>query len=238
MTAASPSMVNLDLPKALKGEPYQLAEISYPVDAEIMLAKADELSSPPPQPDWHAGRIADYVAGRLVAEYLLPQECERTIATSASGAPIWPRGWTGSISHSRIGKLGRAVAVVVPENSCRSVGVDTQYHPAGLLKPALLQRVCLPGEWGACDNVRDDKTRFALIFSAKESAYKALNGLLPASSGITLGYHSVRLERVCLETGVMEMTLNADVCTAAGLDKRHILYWRLVRGRVTTLMLI
>lgn len=238
MSAALPAIVDLDLPKSLEGESFQLAGISYPVDAGIMLAQAGRLSSPPPQSHWHEGRISDYVAGRLLAEHLLPETGDRRITTGESGAPVWPQGWTGSISHSRSGRSGRAVAVVVPENACRSVGVDTQYHPAGPLKPALLERVCLPGEWRVCDNIQDEKTRFALIFSAKESAYKALNRLLPASSDITLGYHSVRLERICIQTGVMEMTLDADVCTAAGLDRRHTLYCWHIPDRVTTLMRI
>ncbi len=241
MSAVRPTIRDLDAPAGLRELDCALAEIHYPVNADIMWAEAEALASPAPQPHWHEGRIADYVAGRLLAEQLLPENGERAVSIGPSGAPVWPSGWTGSISHSRLGDVGRAVAIVAPENRCRSLGIDTQFHPKGPLKQALLQRVCLPGEWDDCGSIASDAARFALIFSAKESAYKALHGLLPASSGITLGYHSVRLDRIAMRSGIvesMEMLVAPEVCEACGVASRHVLHAWPGEERVCSLMTI
>lgn len=238
MALSTPVIQQLELPSALDALSFAMAEIRYPVAADVMQAQAESLCSPAPKAHWHAGRLSDYVAGRMVAEYLLPEHSDRRLVVGPSGAPIWPYGLTGSISHSRRGPEGYALAIVAPAAQCRSVGIDTQFHPGETPKPALLERVCVPGEWEACANIGDEASRFAVIFSAKESAYKALHGILPPSSGISLGYHSVRLERCSLQWGTLEMTLLPEVCKATGLASSHVLHVWSAEDRVCSLMSI
>lgn len=238
MAPSTPVIQQLGLPSGLDALSCAMAEIRYPVAADVMQAQAESLCSPAPKAHWHAGRLSDYVAGRMVAEYLLPEHSDRSLVAGSSGAPIWPKGLIGSISHSRRGPEGYALAIVAPSTRCRSMGIDTQFHPGEGPRPALLERVCLPGEWEACANISDAASRFAVIFSAKESAYKALHGLLPSSSGISLGYHSVRLEHCSLRSGMLEMTLIPEVCEATGLESSHILHVWSAEERVCSLMSI
>lgn len=77
-------------------------------------------------------------------------------------APIWPKGITGSISHS-------ATACLAVVGDVRALGVDIE--EAAPLDPTLFPMICTPTEreWLA----DQPKIMSKLIFSAKECAYKA-----------------------------------------------------------------
>lgn len=120
-------------------------------------------------------RQAEYFAGRLCARAALAAQgsAETQVGTGALAAPVWPAGFTGSISHA--GML--AVATVVPGARCRGIGIDLEALPddAGL---EALRAVALNGaERDRIATVaRDPETEAlltTLVFSAKESFFKA-----------------------------------------------------------------
>lgn len=105
-------------------------------------------------------RIRDFTRGRLAAHKALQQLGERAaegIGASANGAPLWPRGVVGSISH-----CDKAVAAVVAhDEQLRGIGIDVEVEQ--------------PLELGIVDAVlRADEARCDPLvqFSAKESMYK------------------------------------------------------------------
>src|SRR5690606_26441508 len=115
-----------------------------------------------------------FLAGRLCAREALQQlNAERSVpAVGTDGAPQWPAGVVGSISHGG----GRALAVVGSTQRYAGLGLDIErWLPAAraerlhgeILTPAELQR----GE-------ADLAWLTTLTFSLKESLFKALYPLV------------------------------------------------------------
>ncbi|MBL3585607.1 4'-phosphopantetheinyl transferase superfamily protein [Rhodovulum sulfidophilum] len=117
-----------------------------------------------------ARRAAEFRAGRLAAAAasasLTGMPC--LAGRGADGAPLWPVGLAGSISHSG----GQALALVGPSARRAGLGVDIE----GPLSPrvaAEIAPVALTPEERACFGT--DPVWVGLIFSAKESLFKALS---------------------------------------------------------------
>ncbi|MBW7998544.1 MAG: 4-phosphopantetheinyl transferase family protein [Candidatus Glassbacteria bacterium] len=91
----------------------------------------------------------------------------------------------GAITHHR----GWAAAVAARAAEYRGLGVDLEVlrHPS----PALLRRILRPGEREALEGLpeRERALRFTLVFSAKESLYKALN----PHTGVFLGFQDAEI---------------------------------------------
>lgn len=92
------------------------------------------------------------------------------ILTGERGAPIWPAGIVGSMTHCdgyRGAVLGRASAFA-------TLGVDAEPHAP--LPEGVLDAIALPAERAriaALSTARPDVSWDRLLFSAKESVYKA-----------------------------------------------------------------
>ncbi|MFE2288783.1 4'-phosphopantetheinyl transferase [Streptomyces sp. NPDC059443] len=118
------------------------------------------------------------------------------------GAPQWPRGVVGSITHCE----GYRAAVAAPSSAMTALGIDAE--PAGPLPPGVLglitsaeERDHLAGLASADPSVPWDR----LFFSAKEAAYKAW---YPAT-GIWLGFREATL--TLSPAGTFTTTLHPSV---------------------------
>ena len=87
-----------------------------------------------------------------------------TINKGIAGNPIWPKGFTGSISHSK----GFCMALVGRDENYRSIGLDIELN--GRIKPAAIERITHPIEKKI---IGDDVVIGTLLFSLKEAFYKA-----------------------------------------------------------------
>lgn len=117
-------------------------------------------------------RQAEYLAGRaclqlLYAEAGLPWQDP---PHDAQRAPVWPPGWTGSLSHSR----DRALAVLAPSFQVRAVGVDLEECMSAETAQRVRASLLHPDEEGLVPPGPAGRERLTLIFSFKESFYKAL----------------------------------------------------------------
>lgn len=83
--------------------------------------------------------------------------------------PVWPAGWLGSISHS--GEF--AAAAVVPASACTMIGIDIQQRVMLTTLTEIQSLIAQPEELARFD-AADAGMRLLLIFSGKESLYKAL----------------------------------------------------------------
>ena len=123
-----------------------------------------------------AKRIREFTAGRTCARRALSGLGlpPAAVLHGPQGAPLWPAGVVGSLTH----RAGYAAAVVARADRLDGIGIDAEPHaplPAGLL-----DRIALPAErdWvghhtGSLPGVHWDR----LLFSAKESVYKACRPL-------------------------------------------------------------
>ena len=144
-----------------------------------------------------AKRQNEFLAGRACARHALRQAGyagpDPALLPLPDGAPTWPAGWLGSISHTD----AQAVAVAASTASCRALGIDreTQLEPATAreVRPV----VAMAGELDPLLAVTDPVSAVAILFSAKEALFKAL----AASLGGFADFDAARLVR-CIPGGI------------------------------------
>ena len=111
-------------------------------------------------------RAAQTEAGQLVARHALARAgCETTELPPRSGRrPTWPIGFSGSIAHDD----ALAIAVASPTGTARAIGIDVERHDALSARDAIFVLDDDEREF-----VGEDASLATLVWSAKESAYKA-----------------------------------------------------------------
>lgn len=135
-----------------------------------------------------ARRCAREAMGRLGLE-------PTAILKGEDGAPQWPRGVVGSMTHTD----GYRAAAVGFSMRLRSVGIDAEQH-APLPSDGVLKSVSLPAERDWLDAVGSGENSGPaageggvhwdrLLFSAKESTYKAWHPL----TGRWLGFEDAHI---------------------------------------------
>ena len=131
-------------------------------------------------------RRADFRAGRHCARRALEELGHRPAALlrGEGGAPVWPPGFAGSITHCR----GLAAAAVGPRGTWASMGLDVEVR--GRATPRLARMIATPAERAEFERRGERGQDFLdLVFSAKEAFYKAQH----PCSGAWLGFHDVEL---------------------------------------------
>lgn len=104
-------------------------------------------------------RRAEFSAGRFAARQALGISSD--LPMGADRAPIWPTGWTGSITHCQ----GVCLAISAKTSLFQGLGVDAE--PVGELPRDLWSTVLRPDEHAA------DGLEALELFVAKEAAFKA-----------------------------------------------------------------
>jgi 4'-phosphopantetheinyl transferase EntD len=114
-------------------------------------------------------RRRDFALGRMCARAALAPlgHGEAEIAIGADGAPQWPAGLVGSITHTG----GYAAAVAGDAASFSGVGVDAER--VGGVTPKLWPRLFNMAEQAQLAGRTDGDVAATLLFSAKEAAFKA-----------------------------------------------------------------
>ncbi|HEY4078846.1 MAG TPA: 4'-phosphopantetheinyl transferase superfamily protein [Rhizomicrobium sp.] len=120
-------------------------------------------------------RLRDFTLGRHCAHAVLARlgQPDFAIAPDANGAPIWPEGIIGSITHTK----GYAAALAGRTDMFLAVGVDAER--IGGVTENLYSRLFTAAECVRL-SMQDAKGRgrdATILFSAKEAVYKACNNL-------------------------------------------------------------
>lgn len=121
-------------------------------------------------------RRLHYLAGRLCARRaLLALEPERQIASlprGHAGAPRWPDGVTGSITHTE----GFASAAVASTCDAVAVGIDSERVMSARRAAEVSRLVACPFELARVWEAGFDwPLTLTLVFSAKETVFKCLH---------------------------------------------------------------
>ncbi len=129
-------------------------------------------------PDYHSlhkavvKRQAEFVAGRKLAQQALKQigqGYDRPIAIGTHREPLWPAGITGSIAHCD----GWAVCTVLKAEHL-SLGIDIEHRLAHHTATEVQAMIGTAQEWALLAQKFDLASAVTLLFSAKESLFKAL----------------------------------------------------------------
>ena len=188
-------------------EPLALVQCRFSVDAYH-----DEafVTHGIPQPDRLqravAKRRSEFLAGRVCAQHALAQLGTHGLAGSIDKRrdPIWPVGYVGAITHSH----GVAAALVGPQSHWQGIGLDVEHWIAPESARHLSSAILEPHETALLSN--DDAIfakQLTLIFSAKESVFKALNPV----TGTSFYFHDASL--VALNEQSLQLRLD---CTLDG----------------------
>jgi enterobactin synthetase component D len=122
-------------------------------------------------------RKVQFETGRSCAAQILGElGCQLgTVNKSADGAPIWPEGFVGSITHAN-NLVGLAIAST---NSVRSIGIDLESVLSECTAREIEPVCLLCSEVALCAAINFDRTVFiSICFSAKEAFFKCVYPLV------------------------------------------------------------
>lgn len=150
----------------------------------ISLQRLDQLLSRVNLADVHPATLAravrarqlSFLGGRLCAERAAAELGwdNAVIGRAERGAPRWPQGLLGSITHTD----GFACAVVTKADTCQWIGIDSEWQVGAESMECILQLCCTPEEKHLWLGRQPNPLISTLIFSAKEAGYKALHGIV------------------------------------------------------------
>lgn len=147
-------------PDAFDASLYQTTGVHYPF--------ALQKSSYKRQAEFLAGRIAAQAA---LAQYGLPTQYH-SVGINLHHAPCWPKGIIGSISHHN----KAAYAVVADTGQYSEIGMDAEPYMSAEVAENTWNLIIHPEEKTLLNHpLLLPEQLVTLIFSAKESLYKALH---------------------------------------------------------------
>ncbi|HYM24278.1 MAG TPA: 4'-phosphopantetheinyl transferase superfamily protein [Vicinamibacterales bacterium] len=121
-------------------------------------------------------RQVEFLAGRACAERAIarldPDRRRFVVRTLRSGAPRFPPALAGSITHA----AGFVSAAVAHRSDVAAIGIDSEHVAASRRASRVMPRVAAAREleWAVRGACLDRETAITLLFSAKESLFKAL----------------------------------------------------------------
>ena len=197
-----------------------------------------ELPVPPRLHRAVPSRVRSYIAGRHCAAKGVDALLDRLewprvampLAIGAFGAPLWPDGVTGSITHS----ASVAMAVVARRDAVQGIGIDCERIMSAAVAEDVASRV-IPEADGSVqfDEAVGHLARpvfVSTVFSAKESIYKCLNPL----TGSFFGFGAVALESIDVSAGHLEFRVVDELGPAAPAGLRLTVRFELDEEHVVT----
>jgi enterobactin synthetase component D len=153
-----------------------------------------------------AKRRAEYVAGRFCAANAaraLLGSFNGQIDTSTHGAPVWPAGLIGSITHT----AGFASSALAPTSVARGLGLDTERIMCEAVMLEIGPIICSSVERFPLRSGLSRTAYTTLVFSAKESVFKCLYPLV----GKLFSFEHSRIEIIDAVGGAFQATLTTDL---------------------------
>lgn len=147
----------------------------------LRLSDLSAFAIPLPEPLASAAdkRKIDWILGRHCARKACqamgwdPEE-PLEIPLGSDGAPVWPDGLVGSITHTR----GFAAAAIARVKETEGLGVDSEVIMNDKTRSEVKDQISSPGEaaWAESgSHGLGPNTAYTLLFSAKESIFKCLH---------------------------------------------------------------
>ena len=182
-------------------------------------------------------RLGEFLAGRLAArEALRPFGLAgSTVAIGSAREPLWPVGMEGSISHSQLAGQGVALCGVRPAQG--GMGLDLEAWLGPEQGSQLWSGIVDEDEWGRLEAgaraLGLDRARgLTLVFSAKESLFKALHPRV----GRYFDFLDARWLGMTDQTLTLELKAPLTPTLPAGW--RCTLHWQPLPGGVLTTLLL
>lgn len=150
-------------------------------------------------------RKSEFIAGRYLArQALLHLNSESLVVdVGVHREPIWPAGFRGSISHSD----DFAVCIVSRNRSFMLIGIDVESYISSDILRDISRLVMNSSELGFIDTAVNPNVIVTIIFSAKESLFKALY----PEVGKKFGFEVATVTSLNVENGRFTLMLNRSL---------------------------
>ncbi len=181
-------------------------------------------------------RKAEFFAGRFAAKLALVAAGASKSSASAiyigkHRSPMWPPAYIGSITHHS----SRAICIVgVKNKDTRFLGIDTEViltqEKALEVAPLIHddQEHHLLISEGLCSNIAT-----TLIFSAKESIFKALYPIV----GSYFGFECARVISFDWQKLTLQLELDDNFAKSKGLDKNYVVHFEINEHHLATFII-
>ena len=152
---------------------------------------------------FHPNRKQEFLLGRVCASKayeLCTGESLLKLTPNKDRSPAWPPTVVGTISHNQYW-VGAAVA-----KKSKLLGIGMDFEVMGRTKISLSSQIRSPGDIKSLGSFSEEEL-LTLIFSCKESLYKALH----PNVKIFFGFEDAAVTRINLETHTFEITLLTQI---------------------------
>ncbi|GAB3350960.1 4'-phosphopantetheinyl transferase family protein [Lysobacter tyrosinilyticus] len=175
-------------------------------------------------------RRIDFAAGRLCARQALQAAgCSLPIDVpiDANRAPVWPGGYIASITHCD----GLAMALAASRDEVGGLGLDLERLISSEVSKEIQAHVASPSEvaLGRMHGMPIE-TWMTLLFSAKESLYKALH----PSVGRFFDFSEAEADDLDVDAGALHLRLLTALSSECREGMRYRISFQFPEGRVLT----
>jgi enterobactin synthetase component D len=172
-------------------------------------------------------RLADYLAGRIVGRHAMAALgfAPGDIAIGKNREPIWPKGISGSISHS-----DGQVACIATTQPAWLMGIDVEKIMVPTTAESVANQILNPDEKGMLVQISDSPSvSCTVVFSAKETLFKAL---YPYAK-VFFGFEAASI--VSVRQGVaVSLQINRDLPAGFARSRQFEVTYAVYRGYVMT----
>lgn len=147
-------------------------------------------------------RQAEYLAGRILAQRILigSGHFDNELKIGSAREPLWPKGFIGSISHSD----NIALVIAAKANQYNLIGCDVEPLLSLELIEEIKLTVLLSEELPFLNAKNSCKQEvFTLIYSAKESLYKALYPKV----GYFFDFYAAKVVKINRQENIISLSL-------------------------------
>ncbi len=176
-------------------------------------------------------RRHEYLAARWLVGQILPDQ--RPLVRGPGGAPQWPAGIVGSISH----KQGHVCAAIADEKVLAGIGIDLE--SVSKFNPGIRGKICneteieLLGGNGSAQH-RDMIRNFALAFAFKEAIYKTYY----PTGKTQFWFEDAEIINVSIDQGIISAEMQKTVSPLAPKGHRATGYFRWLEHRDENFVLV
>lgn len=173
-------------------------------------------------------RQAEFLAGRLAARAALAVlGVKQPVGMAESCAPVWPAEVQGSISHS-----GDRAMCVVRRAQAGGLGIDLEHQLDAQLAEQLWPGIVHPQEAQQLRQSGDFARQLTLVFSAKESLFKALYPQV----GRYFDFLDAELLALHPQHQQLELVLRQSLAAELPAGRSFSLHWQPLGNQLLTLL--
>jgi len=177
-------------------------------------------------------RKAEYLAGRICSQKALAILNIKgfNVLSDSNRCSLWPDGIKGSITHSRY----NAMAAITQEKSIFSVGIDLEPIVKTEVMLNIKDQISSYHEMKLITSFYPDEIAFTLLFSAKESFFKAAYPSIKKY----FNFDTIELIDFSIEKNILAFSMQKDLNDFFKKDNLYYAKFRVKNNYVVTHIII